>query len=415
MASPAPLQHIGSSAWRDALVRKLVERPAGQEPVAYLSDIGAEDAAFILPDSGLPLYVMTWPPEAPPGEVLERLQHVIENGPPSGHVLLVGGGAPARQLCEEQIAFHQLRRKAVFHHLAEDGTIWNSATRLRPLDSAVEEIRDEVEQGKPLAPLSLGEIVAAREAFRHLASAEQAAATAIRSRRMPGTIGLLAAVLILFGLEVLWGGSTSPEVLYRMGAAYQRALLAGEWWRLISPAFLHNGLLHIAVNAWSLWAIGVMLERLFGTARFLVLYTVGVIAAAAASSFFSAGLSVGASGAIFALMGGLFAVTWRPHGLLPPTMVRRLRRGMWPTLLMNVGISLVPSVDWRAHLGGMVAGVALVGSGLLVRGLPPTDGRATAVPRSIGWMIAACLCVGLLAAGVVAALVHGQPWVPETP
>lgn len=127
----------------------------------------------------------------------------------------------------------------------------------------------------------------------------------------------------------------------------------GELWRLLTPVLLHGPIFHLAVNMLSLWFLGPFLEQALGRARFLALFIVGAIGGSALSFALGAPnvLSVGASGAVFALVGALIPI------------YRRLRLSVGPVLVMIVinafiGFS-IPSIDWRAHLGGLITGGAL--------------------------------------------------------
>ena len=124
-----------------------------------------------------------------------------------------------------------------------------------------------------------------------------------------------------------------------------------EWWRLVSAAFLHGSVLHLAFNMYVLFALGPTLERILGHGRYLTLYLLAAIGGAVASYAFSSPntLSVGASGAIFGLMGALVVAG------------RRLRFDVTQVLVLigvNIVIGFLPggNVDWRAHLGGLVTG-----------------------------------------------------------
>ena len=126
----------------------------------------------------------------------------------------------------------------------------------------------------------------------------------------------------------------------------------GEWYRLLTAAFLHGSFLHIAFNMYVLFALGPALERILGHVRFLVLYLVAALGGGVASYAFSdiRSVSVGASGAIFGLMGALLVAGRRlGHDIRQVAML----------LAVNVLIGFIaPGVDWRAHLGGLVAGAA---------------------------------------------------------
>lgn len=126
--------------------------------------------------------------------------------------------------------------------------------------------------------------------------------------------------------------------------------VGGEWWRLVTAAFLHGSFLHIAFNMYVLFALGPTLERILGHSRYLILYVLAAIGGGVASYVFSdmRTVSVGASGAIFGLMGALVVAG------------RRLRYDVTQVLVLlgiNVVIGFIASgVDWRAHLGGLITG-----------------------------------------------------------
>jgi len=127
----------------------------------------------------------------------------------------------------------------------------------------------------------------------------------------------------------------------------------GEYWRLVTPVLLHGSLIHLLVNMLSLWFLGPFLEQALGRGRFVTLFVVGAIGGSALS--YALGTpnipSVGASGAVFALVGALIPI------------YRRLNLNVMPVLVMIVinaifGFS-VPNIDWRAHLGGLITGAVL--------------------------------------------------------
>ncbi|MSO27771.1 MAG: rhomboid family intramembrane serine protease [Candidatus Nanopelagicales bacterium] len=126
-----------------------------------------------------------------------------------------------------------------------------------------------------------------------------------------------------------------------------------EWWRLLTGAFLHGSFLHIAFNMYVLFALGPTLERVLGHGRYLLLYVVAALGGSVASYAFSdfQTVSVGASGAIFGLMGALVVAG------------RRLRYDIKQVvilLVINFVIGFIaPGVDWRAHLGGLLTGAAM--------------------------------------------------------
>jgi len=172
------------------------------------------------------------------------------------------------------------------------------------------------------------------------------------------TLMLLAAALVTgsaFGLL-----DPSARVLCRLGALNAAAIAeSGQWWRLLTVMVLHGGLLHWAFNSWALWAFGPTLEGLLGRARFLALYVgAGLVGAGASFAFNQTTLGVGASGAIFGLLGALVAYFFRRRNAGGSMMLRNLLL----VLLLNLFIaSRNPSIDNLAHIGGFLAGLAAMG------------------------------------------------------
>jgi membrane associated rhomboid family serine protease len=124
----------------------------------------------------------------------------------------------------------------------------------------------------------------------------------------------------------------------------------GEWWRLITAAFLHVGPLHLALNMLALLVFGSELERALGRWRFLALYLVSALGGATAIQLFGNpyGYVAGASTAIYGLLGGMGVVL----------LARRQElRGLLTLLAINIFISFLPGVSLLGHLGGLVVGV----------------------------------------------------------
>ena len=130
-------------------------------------------------------------------------------------------------------------------------------------------------------------------------------------------------------------------------------VLDGEWYRMLTAAFVHEQFWHIGLNMYALWVLGGMLEPVLGRWRFTALYLVSALGGSAASllGLGIGNLSYGASGAVFGLMGALFVVGRRFGRDVSSVLV---------ILAINVVFGFVVSgIDWRAHLGGLVTGTAL--------------------------------------------------------
>jgi rhomboid protease GluP len=152
--------------------------------------------------------------------------------------------------------------------------------------------------------------------------------------------------------------------LIQAGGNFPPAVLDGQVWRLLSSLFLHGGVLHVVLNMLALWQLGELVERLYGRALFLLIYFgSGLLAALASVSWNLRGVSVGASGAIFGVLGALLVWVLVRRTEIPPRIFRQL--GV--SLLLLGGLSLfggfaVEGIDNAAHVGGLLGG-GLLGLG----------------------------------------------------
>ncbi len=178
-------------------------------------------------------------------------------------------------------------------------------------------------------------------------------------------------VLIALNVVIYLYEQTRPNKIIAYGGMIGRAynypfvngnvgVAFGDWYRLISSAFLHEplstgfGILHILFNMWALWVVGPALERMLGRVRFLAIY---LISASGGSVLYSlivppaAGPAIGASGAIFGLFGAWFVLSRR----------LRINAGMIVGLIViNLVLGFtVSGIAWQAHVGGLIAGSAL--------------------------------------------------------
>ncbi len=213
-------------------------------------------------------------------------------------------------------------------------------------------------------------------------------ARAVLSRPNKFTIVLLVANLFLFLLmwhssgmstPVLW--SSFPEgVLIAYGAKLNYLIDASnyQWWRFITPMFVHINLPHVLINMYSLWIVGPYVEKLYGEAKFVVFWVVTGIAGVVASyltvrpalatnslgRFLFKNLDVpsaGASGALFGLVGVLFVFGIKFRRELPEGFKRAFGTGLLPIIVINLFIGFVGRgfIDNAAHLGGLLSGAAL--------------------------------------------------------
>src|SRR5207247_1233450 len=124
----------------------------------------------------------------------------------------------------------------------------------------------------------------------------------------------------------------------------------GQYWRLVTPIFIHAGLLHLALNSYALYALGPTVERLYGSSKFVVIYLVAGVASITASyllPWFSGDVpSVGASGALFGLIGVLTVFGFKYRDELPGQFKKAFGARLIPIIILNLVIGLViPIVD----------------------------------------------------------------------
>ena len=149
----------------------------------------------------------------------------------------------------------------------------------------------------------------------------------------------------------------------------------GDWWRLITSGFLHFGVIHVLVNMLALWLLGRDLEVVLGRSRFVAVYMLALLGGSVAGLLFSTRdvPLVGASGAVFGLMGGLLVVMRRLR--IPPGQVIGL-------IALNVALSLViTNISLVAHLGGLVVGAAATAAMVYA---PPRNRTAVQVSAVVG-------------------------------
>jgi len=158
----------------------------------------------------------------------------------------------------------------------------------------------------------------------------------------------------LFAAMYLIGnGSNDTLTLYLFGANLSSAVKAGEVYRLITCAFLHAGILHLAFNMYALFVIGNQVETYLGKVKFTIVYLVSALSGSLMSSIFTEGISVGASGAIFGLLGSLLYFGYHYRLYLGEV----LRRQIIPLIAINLLFGFIMSgVDNAAHIGGLIGG-----------------------------------------------------------
>ena len=147
--------------------------------------------------------------------------------------------------------------------------------------------------------------------------------------------------------------SPSMVALYKLGMTGGFATGEGRWWTTLTAIYLHGGLLHIFFNMWWIHRLGAEAQELFGRARFFILFTLTGAAGFVLSNAMGARPSIGASGAIFGLMGAMLAFTRRQHASWSAIASGPLMQSIVIVLLFGL---MTPGVNNLAHLGGIASG-----------------------------------------------------------
>ena len=202
------------------------------------------------------------------------------------------------------------------------------------------------------------------------------------------TWAVVVANVIVFALDGVLSGSGSPinggsGPLSQVGAVFGPAVADGEWWRLITAAFLHLGILHILFNMYALWLFGPIMEQMYGHVEFAVIYVLCALGGNVLTILFAPNNpALGASGAIFGLFGLAFVVSRRRHLLLGPEARAVLSR-VGTLLVLNLVITFtIPAISWTGHVGGLAVG-ALIGLLLAPANVPTMGGMWRAPDGSL--------------------------------
>jgi rhomboid protease GluP len=171
------------------------------------------------------------------------------------------------------------------------------------------------------------------------------------------SLTLILVNVIIFGWEISTDALSSKSSIIESGALYRENVLAGELWRLVTAMFLHGGLDHLIGNCLVLYILGIACEHAFGRSQMLAIYFIAGLSGAVLSVAVQPGPSVGASGAIFGVIGSVITFFYQYRNQL----VRRDNRVGWVLLLWAlyqiVTGFMTPYIDNFAHLGGFVGGV----------------------------------------------------------
>ncbi|MGZ8563859.1 MAG: rhomboid family intramembrane serine protease [Candidatus Limnocylindria bacterium] len=233
------------------------------------------------------------------------------------------------------------------------------------------------------------------------------------------TWAIIAINVVVFAADfALSGGSVSllggGGPLVDAGLVFAPAVAAGEWWRIFTSAFLHLGILHLALNMYGLYLFGPIIEQMYGHVEYLVAYVLCAVGGSVLTILAAPDQgAAGASGAIFGLLGMAFVVSRRHHVMLD-RRTRAMISQVGTLLVINLFLTFsLRGISWTGHVGGLVVGVVI--AWLLAPAQVATlggmwrapDGTSLARRLPIGLRTATYLLVGaVLAVGTWVAIVR---------
>ncbi len=187
------------------------------------------------------------------------------------------------------------------------------------------------------------------------------------------TYTILGLTILVYLAQMLSEALLGTDVPAFLGMKINELIVEGQLWRLFTPALLHGSIMHIGFNMYALVVIGSGLERFFGHGRYLLLYLAGAFAGNVLSFLISPNPSLGASTAVFGLLGAQAVFLYR-HRELFGNQARAALQNVLVIAGINFVIGLQPGIDNWGHLGGLLGGLIFTwfgGPKLIVEGLYP--------------------------------------------
>jgi len=177
----------------------------------------------------------------------------------------------------------------------------------------------------------------------------------INRLRGSAVLYLMIATIVIYLLQNLSKLIFGADLLVYYGSKINTFILEGQFWRFLTPVFLHGSILHIGFNMYALFNIGPTLERRYGTDSFLVLYAVGAVFGNIFSFIFSPNASLGSSTAIFGLIAAQAVYIYKNRTILG-NAANTMLRSVLMMIAVNLFLGLSPGIDNWGHLGGLFGG-----------------------------------------------------------
>ena len=207
------------------------------------------------------------------------------------------------------------------------------------------------------------------------------------------SVALLAIIVGLFLLMWKLGAGDVRRVAYLFGDKENDLIRAGQWWRLITPIFLHGNWEHLFANSLTLVLFGMPMERIYGARKYFLIYMLAGIAGNVSSYWFSTASSLGASGALYGLMGAGLVFPLRFKRYIDPRARKAFLTQLSVAFIINLGLNIWPNtglnLDKSAHIGGMIGGglAALLWMPDVLEEEPASPARNMALWGAVGAML----------------------------
>jgi membrane associated rhomboid family serine protease len=323
--------------------RNVAALVALHEPVAVFEWLGSGKGMVLLDHRGIPDQELN--------THLDRVLGAHERG--LLFVAVAGGGANVAQALKAADDRSRNREHVGLYHIDDSGRVRRVAGRRLP---ELEQAGRNLPLTGPLSSRDIADIVE-RGRQERLEAMEFVRGTA---RRFPHLTAAIIALCVLF-FAATSGGDARATHLYHLLSNRGDAVRDGEVWRIFTYALLHDrrSATHLIVNMLSLYSVGAFLEPLLGRLRLGLLLALSAIVGGIASVLFTNAESVGASGAVWGLLGATLGLLQGRHRVFPALIARSLRRRLIVLLVINVAISFLPYVDRYCHFGGGAAGYLL--------------------------------------------------------
>lgn len=173
------------------------------------------------------------------------------------------------------------------------------------------------------------------------------------------TFILIAINVFMYIITAFLSGSimdSNINVLIFLGAKVNPLIARGQYYRLLTCTFLHGGLIHLALNMYALHALGPLAERIYGKLKYLAIYFISGICSSLLSYYLSPNVSIGASGAIFGLLGACLVISLKYKDKIGKAFINNIISVIFVNLIIGFSVS---NVDNFGHIGGLIGGIII--------------------------------------------------------